>query len=87
VGLSRVRESATVGGVPIAADRERLTCGVAVVDLATGQTIGLLEFHTGIEEIFDVQLVPGVRSPILSGPYPAADQQPPIWLAPSRALE
>jgi uncharacterized protein (TIGR03032 family) len=87
VGLSKVRESATFGGVPIAADRDRLKCGVAIVDLAAGQTIGLLEFHTGIEEIFDVKLVPGVRSAYLSGPYPEVDQQTPIWLAPSQGRE
>src|SRR5262249_26294278 len=44
VGLSKVRESATFGGVPIAAARDRLKCGVAIVDLAAGRTIGLLEF-------------------------------------------
>ena len=83
VGLSKVRESATFGGVPIAADRSRLKCGVAVVDLSSGRLIGLLEFHTGIEEIFDVHLIPGVRSPVISGPYPHVDQQAPIWLAPA----
>jgi uncharacterized protein (TIGR03032 family) len=82
VGLSKARESATFGGVPVAARHDRLKCGVAAVDLASGATIGLLEFQTGIEEIFDVQLVPGVRSPVLSGPYPDIDEQPPIWLAP-----
>jgi uncharacterized protein (TIGR03032 family) len=83
VGLSKVRESATFGGVPIAADRQRLKCGVAIVELVSGKMIGLLEFHTGIEEIFDVHLVPGVRAPFLSGPYPDLDQQAPIWLAPA----
>jgi uncharacterized protein (TIGR03032 family) len=87
VGLSKVRESATFGGVPIAADRSRLKCGVAIVDLTSGRSIGLLEFHTGIEEIFDVHLIPGVRSPVVSGPYPEVDQQAPIWLAPSPAPE
>ncbi len=86
VGLSKVRESATFGGVPIAADRERLKCGVAIVDLNSGKMIGLLEFHTGIEELFDVHLVPGVQAPYLSGPYPDVDQQAPIWLAPSPAV-
>jgi uncharacterized protein (TIGR03032 family) len=87
VGLSKVGESATFGGVPIAADRTRLKCGVAIVDLTSGAMIGLLEFHTGIEEIFDVRLVPGARSPYLSGPYPEIDQQQPIWLAPKPASE
>jgi len=71
--------------VPIAADRQRLKCGVAIVDLIAGKMIGLLEFHTGIEELFDVHLVPGVLSPFLSGPYPDVDQQAPIWLAPPPA--
>jgi len=45
----------------------------------------LLEFHTGIEELFDVHLVLGVLSPFLSGPYPDVDRQAPIWLAPPPA--
>jgi uncharacterized protein (TIGR03032 family) len=83
VGLSRIREKSTFGGVPIAAHRDGLKCGVAIIDLDAGAPIGLLEFHSGIEEIFDVQLLPGVRSATLSGPYPDVDGQPPIWLAPS----
>ena len=83
VGLSKVRERATFDGVPIAADRDALKCGVAIVDLTAGKMIGLLEFHTGIEEIFDVRLVPGVRAPYIAGPYPELDEQAPIWLAPS----
>jgi uncharacterized protein (TIGR03032 family) len=83
VGLSRIRETSTFGGVPIADRREGLKCGVAIVDLMSGRLIGLLEFHSGIEEIFDVQLIPGVRSAALNGPHPDVDGQPPIWLAPS----
>jgi uncharacterized protein (TIGR03032 family) len=83
VGLSKIREKSTFGGVPIAAHRDGLKCGVAVIDLDAGAPIGLLEFHSGIEEIFDVQLLPGVRSATLSGPYPDVDGQPPIWLATS----
>jgi uncharacterized protein (TIGR03032 family) len=81
VGLSKVRETSTFGGVPIAEDRSKLKCGIAVVDLASGQQIGLLEFHSGVEEIFDVQLVPSVRSPVVSGPHPSLDDSPPIWMA------
>ena len=79
MGLSKIRESATFGGVPIAADRNRLKSGVAIVDLPSGRMLGLLEFHTGIDEIFDV------RSAYLAGPYPDLDQQQPIWRAPSSA--
>jgi uncharacterized protein (TIGR03032 family) len=83
VGMSKIRNSAPHGGVPIAAHRDRLKCGVAVIDLTSGRQVGLLEFHMGVEEIFDVQVLPGVRSPVLSGPHPDLDEQPPIWHAPS----
>lgn len=85
VGLSMARESATFGGLPVADRHERLRCGVAIVELTSGRTIGFLDFRTGIEEIFDVQLAHGVRSPMIQGPYPEADRQAPIWLAPAPA--
>jgi uncharacterized protein (TIGR03032 family) len=87
VGLSMARESATFAGLPVAERYERLKCGVAIVDLPSGQTVGLLEFRSEIEEIFDVQLVAGVRSPMLQGPYPDLDEQAPIWLGPAWAVE
>src|SRR5215472_323110 len=37
VGLSRIRETATFGGMPIALRRPQLKCGVGVVDLVTGR--------------------------------------------------
>jgi hypothetical protein len=37
------------------------------VDLRTGRTEGLLEFQSAVEEIFDVQLLPGVRFPEVTG--------------------
>lgn len=67
VGLSRIRESSAMDGVPLAERREQLKCGVAVVDLRSGQMIGLLEFQTAVEEIFDVQLLPDVRFPEVIG--------------------
>ena len=54
-------------GVPLAQRREQLKCGVAVVDLRSGQNIAVLEFQTAVEEIFDVQLLPGLRFPELVG--------------------
>ena len=43
------------------------------VDLTTGRLVAHLEFVTGVEEIFDVQVVPGARSLALSGPYASQD--------------
>ena len=54
-------------GVPLAARRNELKCGIAVVDLRSGQVVGFLEFQTAVEEIFDVQLLPGLRVPEVIG--------------------
>lgn len=62
VGLSKVRETAVFGGTPIAEFHDQLKCGVGVVDMQTGATVASFEFQTGVEEIFDVQIVPGARS-------------------------
>jgi hypothetical protein len=82
VGLSKIRETSTFGGMPIAERRPELKCGVGVVDLTTGRLVAHLEFVTGVEEIFDVQVVPGARCPALSGPYPGLDSAKPIWTVP-----
>lgn len=81
VGLSKARETATFGNLPIS-DRT-LKCGVAIVDLQAGKQIGLLEFQSGVDEIFDVQVLPGIRNPFFSGPYATTDGSAPIWLVPS----
>ena len=82
VGLSKIRETSTFGGVPIAKDREKLKCGVAVVDLSTGRTVSTLEFKSGVEEIFDVAVLPRARSVAMRGPHAAAEGQPTIWAVP-----
>src|SRR5262245_50977280 len=82
VGLSRIRETSTFGGMPIAERRPELKCGVGVVDLGTGRLMAHLEFVTGVEEIFDVQVLAGARCPALSGPYAGLDDAAPIWTVP-----
>jgi uncharacterized protein (TIGR03032 family) len=60
VGLSQVRESAVFSGIPITerlAPDER-TCGVCVVDLRRGETVALLKFTSGVQEVFAVALLP-----------------------------
>lgn len=86
VGLSKIRETSTFGGVPIAARREELKCGVGVVALETGHSIAYLEFKSGVEEIFDVQVLPGIRFPAVSGPFPVEDGGQPIWTVPDPRL-
>jgi uncharacterized protein (TIGR03032 family) len=82
VGLSKIRETSTFGGMPIARRRESLRCGVGVVDLTTGQTVAHLEFKAGVDEIFDVRVLPGVRLPAISGPFPGRDGTQTIWTVP-----
>jgi uncharacterized protein (TIGR03032 family) len=82
VGLSKIRETSTFGGMPIAERRPELKCGVGVVHLGTGRLVAHLEFVTGVEEIFDVQVLPGARCVALSGPYANLDGAAPIWTAP-----
>jgi uncharacterized protein (TIGR03032 family) len=82
VGLSKVRESSLLAGVPIAAHPERLRCGFAVVDLRTGQVVAVFEFTSGIDEIFDVQVLPGCSSPFLSGPLADRGSGQPVWTVP-----
>jgi uncharacterized protein (TIGR03032 family) len=67
IGLSKIRETSTFGGLPIAERLIELKCGVAVVDLRRGEIAAMLDFHTAVEEIFDVQLLPGLRFPEVIG--------------------
>jgi len=82
IGLSRIRETAVFGGLPIAERRQELCCGVAVVDCHTGQQVAGLRFHSGVEEIFEVKVLAGVRCPVVSGPLPDIDGSDHIWLVP-----
>lgn len=80
VGLSKARPTLT--GVPIVAKRDTLKCGLAVVDLRKGRLVAELEFQSGVEEIFDVQVLPGITFPYLSGPWAERDTGQPFWTVP-----
>ena len=67
IGLSKIRATSAMDGVPLAERRDKLKCGVAVVDLRTGQMMAFLEFQTAVEEIFDVQILAGLRFPEIIG--------------------
>ena len=67
VGLSKIRKTSAMDGVPLAERREQLKCGVAVVDLRSGRIIASLEFQTAVEEIFYLQLLTSLRFPEVLG--------------------
>jgi hypothetical protein len=77
-----MRGTSSLEGLPIASAIDSLKCGVAIVELSSGEVKGLLEFEAGIEEIFDVRVNPFSRSPFFSGPDAREDGTPPIWLIP-----
>jgi uncharacterized protein (TIGR03032 family) len=79
VGLSKIRETAIFGGAPIAAYHDQLKCGVGVIELGTGTTVATLQFDNRVEEIFDVQALPGVRCPTFGGSAENGDE---VWLLP-----
>ena len=59
IGLSQVRESAVFSGIAITErlTEEERTCGVCVIDLTTGQVIGLLRFESAVQEVFAVAVL------------------------------
>lgn len=65
VGLSLVRESNVFGGLPLTDRCRERKCGVWVVDVRDGQTVAFLHFEEGVQELFAVQVLPGLRFPDL----------------------
>jgi uncharacterized protein (TIGR03032 family) len=86
VGFSRFRPSSaprlTFDNLPISERATPPSSGVSVLDLDTGREVSRLEFHSGIDEIFDVQALAQVRNPWISGPDPMTDGIRPIWVIP-----
>jgi uncharacterized protein (TIGR03032 family) len=80
IGLSKPRPS--LEGVPVVARRETLRCGLWVLDLHSGSVVAHLEFRSGVEEIFDVQILPGINCPYISGPDAERDTGQPLWTVP-----
>jgi uncharacterized protein (TIGR03032 family) len=62
IGLSKIRETAMFGDLPISQLAER-TCGVWAVNLKTGKIGAFVRFEQGVEEIFAVRVLPHCRFP------------------------
>lgn len=63
IGLSQVRESASFSGIPLVDRLSERTCGVWVVNLDTAEIVAFLKFEDAVQEIFAVQILPGLRFP------------------------
>jgi uncharacterized protein (TIGR03032 family) len=84
VGLSQVRESATFNNLPLLERQEERACGVWVINIQTGNTIGFLKFDGIVQEIFAVQVIPNCRYPaLLADDNPLVDS---TYVLPDKAL-
>jgi uncharacterized protein (TIGR03032 family) len=85
VGLSQVRES-VFEGIPLSqrlAPADRM-CGVWVIDVRSGQKVAFLKFEGSVQEIFDVQVLHGIRYPVLLDPE--SDKLATTFALPKEAL-
>jgi uncharacterized protein (TIGR03032 family) len=60
IGLSKLRQKRGPQGLPIEQNQADLVAGVAAVDAHSGAVLGILEFYNGVDEIFDVQVLPNI---------------------------
>lgn len=63
IGLSQLRETNAFTDIPITENNSDRLSGIWLVHIVTGNTIGLLKFTGGVQEIFAVQAIPGVLFP------------------------
>lgn len=93
IGMCQIREKHIFGGLPVQQRHAKLLCGVAIVDLRSGATVGMLEFTAGCQELFEVQFLRGIhRGMILNLEREAARQAftaPNFgyWLRPSNEIK
>ena len=65
IGLSQVRESAVFSGIPLTERTTERSCGVWVVNIDRAEIVAFLGFEDAVQEIFAVQVLPGIRFPEL----------------------
>jgi len=64
-----IREKHTFGGLPVQQRYKNLICGVAIVDLRDGRQVGLCKFTQGVQELYEVQIVAGMRRAVMRMPH------------------
>lgn len=61
VGLSRVRERHIFSGMPVA--KSETFAGIGIVHLPSASVAGVIRYASSCEEIYDVQVIPGLVRP------------------------
>ncbi len=71
VGISQPRHNKTFSGLPLdeqlRSKNATPRCGLLVIDLRTGDVVHSLRLEGVVEELYDVQVLPGVRRPMAIG--------------------
>lgn len=84
IGLSQLRASNPFTDIPLTDQNPDRSSGIWVVHIETGQTVAFLRFSASVEEIFAVQVLPGLLSPaILKESDPLLDTS---WAIPDAML-
>jgi uncharacterized protein (TIGR03032 family) len=71
VGLSQVRDSA-FKNLPVTSTKKERNCGIWVVDIRSGKTVGTLKFEGLIQELFDIVVVENSSWPVIIERIPQA---------------
>lgn len=84
IGLSQLRASNPFTDIPLTDQNPERASGLWAVNIDSGKTVAYLRFSAAVEEIFAVQLLPGLRFPhILDEDDPLLDS---TWAIPDTAL-
>lgn len=71
VGISKPRHNKTFSGLvldeQLQAKQAEARCGLLVIDLRSGDIVHSLRIEGVVEELYDVQVLPGVRQPMAIG--------------------
>jgi len=67
IGLCKIREKKEFGGLPVEEMHKELPCAIHILNITTGATEGIIQFTKGIEELFDIHVMEGIRHPHLVG--------------------
>ena len=67
IGVCKIREKKTFGNLPIETMFPELECGIYVVNVQSGSVVGFIRFTKGVEELFDVKILPNAINPEIVG--------------------
>jgi uncharacterized protein (TIGR03032 family) len=74
VGTSRIRKNHTFGDLRLAQEQKSF-CGISVIHRETGAFVAELRYLRSCEEIYDIQVLPGVLRPGVLGLHDATHRR------------